>query len=93
MPDHKRDHKNAGPIRRESVGLLSLFPLNGLDFAKSHPLRFQNDVGPLVRLARETAETKKRGACRDKVKTQNNTHDEERKQRFFKESHGRLLEQ
>jgi len=58
--------------------------------AKSHsrPLRFQNDKGPLVRLSRETTETKKR--C-EKVKRQDNAYDEERKQRFFKKSHGGLL--
>ena len=35
--------------------------------SNSRPLRFQNDVGPLARLAGETTETKKRGACGEKV--------------------------
>jgi hypothetical protein len=66
------------------------FRLSGLYLAGSGPLRFQNRVVPLVRLPGKTVETKKRGSCGDKVKTENNAHYQERKQRFLKKSHREL---
>jgi hypothetical protein len=44
-----------------------------------------------VSLQEETEERKERRACGNKVEVKNDSNDEERKQRFFKKSHGGLL--